>query len=269
MGKYTLRKLLTPINSDDLENHSGYESDGGQIYYSKKTIGTGTYATARQFSSEDGSKEIAVLTPVVLKPVYIRDLTKKSRFFKAIYPENRVEIFYHDTLTGSNPRLVVPLLPGKTYAHLKIASEAEQLSIFISAISAIKKAHDAGYVIIDFSQDNILYDETNHKSYLIDGGLATLIGRKLPEQLCYSDMAHLGRVRKESPQVAPECWWEFEKEISVAEVTMDIYSLGNVLERIVFRKCALGPGLKTLLQECQHYQAIPHCNSVSLLKLKN
>lgn len=260
MGKY---KFKDPLPSAD-DNGSGYESDDGTNYRSTRVLGSGTYATAKEFTSRDGSKKLATLYPQVRSKAYYHDFQTKFHFFRAIYPESKVELFinkHNSAVTSAETsadtdaytknydyRLILPLIPGEPYQNLAITCQEDQLRIFISAIKALKQAHQHRYVVVDLKQENILYKKDTGRSYLIDGGFATQIGGLVPSALTRTTEEEVLECQKKYWHIAPECW---STSRSVANPSMDIYSLAIMFRRVIFYGQPISPDLDELLKSCE------------------
>lgn len=221
MPKYTTSQSAERSGSD-----SDYESDGGSHYRYKRVLGTGSVDRARLFVSPSGRSR------VILKPknqaVARDDLAEYKRFFFGLfYPHEDVSLFRVDAGENSDYRLVVPLAPGKPYSKFQPSNPTKQIELCLSAVEALMVCHQAGYCIIDLKEDNIYYDVLSHKSYLIDGAFLTEQGKWLPI-ICEDEKA-VRRSQRRSQHVAPEC---FSTSEQVAAETMDIYALGDMLQRL-------------------------------------
>jgi serine/threonine protein kinase len=222
---------------------SDYESEGGTHYYPKKTLGEGTYSKARKFQSRDGKKEKAVIAPKNTNDIYFNEVEAKYHFFKAIYPDKEVKLVKE----RGTYRLVAPLIPGDAYDKLTIISKEQQIKFFLSAVKALKNCHNQGYIVIDLKEDNIHYDKITGESYLIDGGLAVKKnGFVSPDVFKQANEIEVQKNRAQYYYIAPECW--STKEV-IADETMDIYSLGNMMARIIGK--APHPSLVRITQLCQ------------------
>jgi serine/threonine protein kinase len=233
------RYRLTPPLQATPGYQSEYESDGKTIYRpkpSRATLGTGHYARARLFESAAG-KHIVVLDPKAdtFEAFDTKELKAKYTFFKAIYPEQPVRLIKTtENASYQTYRLMLPKIPGITYINLNLRSTEEKINLFISAIQALKDAHDKGKVIVDLQGENIFYDIAHNKSYLIDGGLSTdkNTGYLRSDIFCSRSRAKLAYNKRTFIQIAPECW---SPSAQLSNTSMDVYSLGILMKRTLRR----------------------------------
>lgn len=152
----------------------------------------------------------------------------KYEFFKALYPEEEIELIQEE----GTYRLVLPLIPGETYKKLgHVDDEEKQINLFLSATNALRDCHNRGYVVVNLKEDNIHYDSEAGKSYLIDGGIAAKERERLHSQFKAENEDYAKWIRRQRPFYAPECFG-IEKSPRAAK-TMDIYSLGSMMKRIL------------------------------------
>jgi serine/threonine protein kinase len=228
-------------------NESEYESDGGTKYWPKKNLGKGAYSKARVFSSSDNRKAKAILCPRDNKNINYREMTAKRSFFQTLYPRSGVTHFK----TGGTYRLILPLVPGQKYSELKLPKSPkvrcdQQITLFLSTVTALMDCHQKGYVFVDLKEDNIHYDCKTKKSYLIDGGIAAKIGEVIsPRIFVKRDTKEIQDHREKYSYIAPECW--STKEVP-ARISMDIYSLGWMMQKILGNP--VEPRLSALIQSC-------------------
>lgn len=233
MGKY---KFSTESESSELDDGNG------KIYRFKRFLGKGVYDKANEFSSTDGIS-IAVLKP--RGKIFKISLERKRDFFERIYGTNSTSIYYQD----EDYRLVVPYLPGQTYTELidsgvYASSEARSLlniiPLFLSAITALKIAHEKDIIVIDLKSDNILYDHQTKTSFLIDGGISW------PNKKLFKLLKTIPRKeRVHCPHIAPECF-----DVSIASPAMDVYSLGLLMLVSLHKMQCKDNRLVSLSQEC-------------------
>lgn len=244
MGKYLLNG--NGVSDDSDSEKSGYESDGGNKYTVKRVIGHGTYATAIEASPPNSSKKIVVLYPKKRTKDFRIELANKYNFFRTIYHNDKIEL-----LRNRNAyRLILPKIPGITYKELNITNQEDQLRVFISAIKALRQSHQHWYVVLDLKSDNILYECATGRSYLIDGGLATPIGEKVPKLLNRRTAEEVKECQYTSWHIAPECWSTNSR--SIAATSMDVYSLSIMLRIQIFNDQTLAPGLDELFKSCEN-----------------
>lgn len=226
MSRYTFKKHPARNNNDGYE--SGYESEGGTLYRFKKTLGSGVYSQGRRFDSLNGRKSKVVLNPIIYNT---DEITAKYNFFKTIYPEHQIKLIQ----TRNTYRLIVPLVPGEPYHSVNLLNQKQQITLFLSAIHALMDSHKKGYAVIDLKADNIYYDIYTEKSYLIDGGLAAKIGEEYVRPSIFRQPSEKSVKYYQSKHfhLAPECWSTLEV---IASKTMDIYSLGAMMHRILESK---------------------------------
>jgi serine/threonine protein kinase len=139
-------------------------------------------------------------------------------------------------------------LPGQTYgaAAEYQFDEKDQIKFFLSAVETLMKCHRKGYVFIDLKEDNILYDKTTGKSYLIDGGLAQKNNTVLRESVFLkNNQDEIDKVLSSSFHMAPEC---FSTQEVLAKESMDVYSLGSMMGRVLIYP---SDTLNKLIKECQ------------------
>jgi serine/threonine protein kinase len=229
MSKYKKRHIS--ISSDDAGYESGYESDGGTKYSPVKPLGKGGYAQARLFRSAC-KKEVTVLNPVTM-PGDMGEAAIKQRFFLKVYPNNQSHLF---TIAGGDYRLVVPYVPYIPYHKLTIDTPEIQLNLFCSAAQALKDCHDKGIIVIDLKEDNIYYDSSTQKSYLIDGGLSAPTGTTIdPLAFQKSTPELVENYKLEYTQIPPECW-SVKPTPVLATPKMDIYALGIMMSDLFKKK---------------------------------
>ena len=211
---------------------------------------------AREFESIDGKKKIAVLSPRKSNLTHYRDFRTKLHFFTALYPTASVKMIIQsdedtdENLKDPDFRLILPLIPGEPHRCYQPLCAEEQIRILISAIHAIKRCHQVGYVVVDFKHNNILYDEISTLSNLIDGGLATKVGEELPDTLVCDSRTSIKEHKKTYWHIAPECWGLSGSQ-KVAATSMDIYSFGVIFRKLIFYNSELAPGLKVLFSQCE------------------
>lgn len=156
------------FHDDDNFEESCYESEGETLYYPEKNIGSGTYAKARKFQSADGHRSLAVLKPKDKDDIDFIEVYNKYKFFKTLYPKQSIELIERE----DTYRLVLPYIVGVPYEKLHLTNKRQQIKLFISAIEALKDCHNKGYIVLDLKADNIHYDMSSGKSYLLDGGIS-------------------------------------------------------------------------------------------------
>lgn len=250
-------KLSLDNSNNDSDDDSEYTSEGGTTYVPTEYLNTGIYSRARILQGSNGKKKV-VLDPVNGKKADFEEARKKYKFFTTLYPDKTTEIFEEDY----SYRLVVPLVPGKSYRGLMFTPNKEtQIKIFLSAVRALKDCHSKGFIVIDLKEDNIFYDASTDISYLIDGGLASKKNKQIGIEFQGANHQHVRKMRKKSPFYAPEC---FSVSRVKATEAMDIYSLGNMMEFILQDNVA--PELVPLLKSCQIYNPVrrPTLNQIEV-----
>ncbi|MFT4059783.1 MAG: protein kinase family protein [Legionella sp.] len=235
MPHYKTKKNKIRTSSRDSEDSgydSGYESDGGTKYSPVKNLGSkGDYAQARLFQSRS-NKAVAVLNPVVT-PGDIEEARVKRRFFQTVYPEKQSYLFNIEK--GMDYRLVVPYIPHIPYKELIIDNPKLQKILFGSAVNALKDCHDKGIIVLDLKSDNIYYDSSTQKSYLIDGGLSVPTGtgiEPLAFQKSNQDIVEQHKKDYNYKHISPECW-SVDPNIVLATPQMDIYALGVLMSDLL------------------------------------
>lgn len=239
-AKYNLAKSSKDSTDDDSGNESDYQSEGETIYFPEKILGEGKFSRAVLFESkESGSRVIEYPRPD--DDVDFQDAQAKYAFFKALYPDQDVQLFqFEDTY-----RLVLPLIPGRSYDdYAAVKTLKQQTKIFLAAVKSLQDCHHKGYVVIDLKADNIFYDSKSQQSYLIDGGLSALEGALINDMFCVSN-ENAKLYRKQYKFYAPEC---FSISRMRAAKSMDIYSLGFMIADLWENK--LHPQLASLTQAC-------------------
>jgi serine/threonine protein kinase len=222
-------KIKARTSSEDSGYESGYESNGGTEYSPTKPLGTGSYAQARLFESIS-KKAVAVLNPVTI-PGDLGEASVKHRFFQTVYPDKKSHLFTMEN--EDDYRLVVPYIPYVPYDNLTIDTPEFQRNIFRSAIQALKDCHDKGIVVLDLKSDNIYYDSSTQKSYLIDGGLSVPKGTTIdPLAFQKSSRELVEQYKNEFDYIAPECW-SVKSTAVLATPKMDIYSLGVLMSALL------------------------------------
>ncbi|CAM2802328.1 protein kinase [Legionella steigerwaltii] len=224
MARY---KINTKKTSEDSGYESGYESDGETEYSPVKPLGKGGYAQARLFKSLS-NKLVAVLNPVST-PGDIEEATVKHRFFKTIYSDKQSHLFR----MGTDYRLVVPYIQFVPYEKLIIDTPELQKKLFQSAIQALKDCHDKKMIVLDLKTDNIYYDSSTQKSYLIDGGLSVPTGTTIdPLAFQKSNQEIVEKYKEEYWHIPPECWSVAPTAV-LATPQMDIYCLGVLMHDLL------------------------------------
>lgn len=146
----------------------GTESSPGARFFAK-----GEYAEARSLFPKSFITRAVEKLKIVLKPISknLAEAKRKYNFFKKLYPLDTVELFEY---SQEDYRLVLRRKPGMPYGDYakNINSRGDQVRLFISAIQALKHCHEENLVISDLHANNIFFDFTTGKSYLIDGGLS-------------------------------------------------------------------------------------------------
>ncbi len=242
MPKYT---------TQDKGYESGYESDGGTSYKPEKEIGKGKYTRARKFKSTGSStaKEIAVLDPVL---VDWDEAQAKYNFFKALYPDRSVELIKTPksrAFPQGGYRLILPLIPGQLYKDLKISNDPEEhLGLFLSAVEALERCHNAGYIVVDLTGSNVHYDADTNITYLIDGGLSAKKGAAINHIFQPPDQAAVLRAKGKFKFYAPEC---FSLTPMKATAAMDVYALGYMMQ-IALQDHNPSPAIVNLYTACQN-----------------
>lgn len=232
--------------AESKDAESEYESDDETVYIAKQTIGVGSYAKARLLIAANGKKRV-VLEPVVeASDSYSyssNEAKRKLNFFLGRYQHVRSYMFHvADPLNLEDRfsyRLVLPHLPGMTYRQYvdtfgRVTQITKQCDIFLSCIAELKKAHDAGFVCVDFSPGNIMYDTATGNSYLIDGGLSSKVGKTISSLFMVKTPEILSSKKKSYPYNAPECWTLKHQDRAIAQPSMDIYSLAFALRNRIF-----------------------------------
>ncbi|HHF0526550.1 TPA: protein kinase family protein [Legionella anisa] len=238
MARY---KINTKKNSKDSGYESGYESDEGTQYSPVKSLGKGGYAEARLFQSTS-NKSVAVLNPVTT-PGDIGEATVKHRFFKTVYSNKQSHLFPR----GTDYRLVVPYIQFVPYEKLIIDTPELQKNLFHSAIQALKDCHDKGMIVLDLKTDNIYYDSSTQKSYLIDGGLSVPTGTTIdPLAFQKSNQEVVEKYKEEYSHIPPECW-SVKPAAVLATPQMDIYCLGVLMYDLLENPSS---EIKSLIDSC-------------------
>ncbi|KTD02931.1 protein kinase domain-containing protein [Fluoribacter gormanii] len=215
------------FHDDDNFEESCYESEGETLYYPEKNIGSGTYAKARKFQSADGHRSLAVLKPKDKDDIDFIEVYNKYKFFKTLYPKQSIELIERE----DTYRLVLPYIVGVPYEKLHLTNKRQQIKLFISAIEALKDCHNKGYIVLDLKADNIHYDMSSGKSYLLDGGISVKKDMLLdPNIFVVKTKEELISKKKKYTQIAPECW--SQTPIS-AQKSMDVYALGSMMQSIL------------------------------------
>lgn len=242
MPRYKTKRKIKTKSSPDSGYDSGYESDGGTEYSPVEDIGVGGYAKARLFQSQT-KKSVVVLNPVTL-PGDFGEAILKQRFFQTVYPDKQSHLF---SMRNKDYRLIVPYISHVPYEKLKVDTPEFQKLIFRSAIEALIDCHAKGIIMVDLKSDNIYYDSSTQKSYLIDGGSSALRGTSLdPLAFQKSSQEKVEEFKEDYSHIAPECWSVKPKQV-LATSAMDVYSLGKLMEDIL-----LEPDIemRTLIDSC-------------------
>ena len=228
MPKYKVNTIKHSVDSACNSGYdSGYESDGGTEYSPVTHLGAGEYAKARLFKATS-NKTVAVLNPVDV-PGDLDEARIKHRFFQTIYPTQRSHLFIIET----DYRLVVPYIEYVSYQKLTVDTPELQKTIFLSAIEALKYAHDKNIIVLDLKIDNIYYDSSTKKSYLIDGGFSVLTGEPIdPAVFQKPSKKIVEECKKDYTQIAPECW-SITPIAVLATPKMDVYCLGRLMKRTI------------------------------------
>jgi serine/threonine protein kinase len=254
--KYTIGKKN---DTEDKNDGSDYESDGGTKYTPKKVLGKGTSSRARLFTSKNNKKNKVVLDPIELSEIDEREIQNKFNFFKTLY-SNQAELFrfeqkyYSDNEleTINNYRMILPLVPGVPYNEVDLTDPNTQWSLLKSAVKAIKDCHKNKIIIIDIKGSNIHYDEKTGKSYLIDGGTSAKIGEAVFPEIFQQDNNEKVKEKKALYRyLPPECW--STKEV-LATPKMDIYSLFYMFALLQTKQKNKHPIIENLMIICCQQQ---------------
>lgn len=228
MPLYKIKTRKSSKNSGEESGYeSGYESDGKTEYYPERYLGKGEYAQARLFKSIF-NKTVTVLSSVTI-PGDIVEARTKYRFFQKVYPDKQSHLF----TMKDDYRLVVPYIPYVPYNKLRVDTPEFQRILFRSAAQALKDCHDKGISVIDLKTDNIYYDSSTQKSYLIDGGLSAPTGTPIdPFVFQLLDREMIAECCEEYWHIPPECW-SIKPATVLAAPKMDIYSLGALMHDLL------------------------------------
>src|SRR3990167_2319177 len=132
-----------------------------------KILGTGAYASVRQFESPTGRK-IAVASPNGVEGLdegaRIEAQTKRE-FFQMLYEGEEIELIEYE----EGYRLILPFIEGTEYNKIPIEEldVIDQCTLFLSAIQSIQKVHDNHWVIIDGKEDAFLFNQDKQKTFLV------------------------------------------------------------------------------------------------------
>ncbi|MCE0722575.1 MULTISPECIES: protein kinase family protein [Legionella] len=228
------------FQDDNNSEESCYESEGETEYYPEKNIGSGTYANARKFQSADGQRARAVLKPKDQDDIDFKEVYNKYNFFKTLYPRQNIALIEQE----DTYRLVLPYIVGIPYEKLSFMNKSQQIKLFISAIAALKDCHNKGYIVLDLKADNIHYDMSSGKSYLLDGGISVKENKPLdPDIFLVGTNEERISKKMKYPQIAPECW---SHTPTLAKKSMDVYALGSMMQSVL----KPSPDIKRLIQLC-------------------
>lgn len=234
----------------EYERHNGsavdsdYESEGETHYSPKTLLGKGGSARARLFESVDG-KVVVVLDPVSPQKVDEEEMHRKYRFFAKQYPDKKRDLFEKFEDLGiknkrlSSYKMIVPSLPGVTYRdYVKLFGPVKdiekQIHFFLSIIAEFKKLHARELIYLDFKNDNILYDASTGRSFLIDGGISTICSHPLSYIFSVREKSTLEAYLKLYKHIAPECFTLESSPAAIAHPAKDIYSIGYFLRWSLF-----------------------------------
>lgn len=243
--------------------NSGYESDDGNVYNdtpNQSYLGKGASAYARKFENTDKSKQIVVLAAInelyedSEKPKkeenkgIIQEFRKKKEILSKLNPHEKIELFEDNK--KYKHRLRMELIKGQTYDKFDKKPTATELAkIIFTAIQTLKACHKKGIVIIDLKVDNIFYDEKTSRSHLIDGGLSEYKNAEInPKIFKKTNKSEVKQSRENSSHIAPEC---FDTKEVKAQPSMDIYSLGDMLENMLDGYVIIDKDLSLMAEECQ------------------
>ncbi len=138
--------------------------------------------------------------------------------------------------------------PGKTLdvCPIDTYSDEKKLRLALLICQELQKIHENGLVILNLKATNILFD--GEKCYLIDCGLATKINEDLYIRLFERPtLGNMMQIMNIYWQIAPECWFLIGKRPKKAAVSMDIYSVGMLLDRMEIEP--LKPYLKFFIEK--------------------
>nr|MCH9716871.1 serine/threonine-protein kinase [Gammaproteobacteria bacterium] len=107
-----------------------------------------------------------------------------------------------------------------------------------------KVIHDKGFVFIDLKADNMFYDITTGKTTFVDGGMSAQSGRIANDRYRCTTACKVKEVRQRFYHIAPEF---FSTSHVCAHASMDIYSLGSMMQRILGE--IKGP-LVSIIRDC-------------------
>ena len=87
--------------------------------------------------------------------------------------------------------------------------------------------------MLDLKSDNIYYDSSSKKSFLIDGGLSARKGTTIDPLTFQKSSQHIiDRFKEDYWQIPPECW-SIEPKAVLATPEMDIYALGILMRDLL------------------------------------
>lgn len=230
----------------DADDVSVYENEHGQHFYPDKVLGQGFFALSRAFKHpHDSNNQIVVLRPNSDEGWDPDEVGRKINFFDTIYPEKE------STLFSQEQRAIVPFIEGESFNDEKIYAlcndELTLLKLLTFAAEAIQSAHDKGLVIIDIHPNNILYNSAEDKCYLIDGGLSHTIGEPIYKGLIEQSQREL--LKKQYPQIAPECFRLPTQLPATAVPGMDVYAFGIMLKFMICEE-QMSYALEELITQC-------------------
>jgi serine/threonine protein kinase len=185
-------------------------------FYAGQTIGQGNYCIAREVTDTN----LLILKPLDDDEPNLNEARAKFEFFQTVYPEHFSQLIIAD----DTYRLFVEKMPGIPYWNFSISDERSALKIYLTAIQELKRSHAKSIILIDLKADNILFNQTNVRSFLIDGGCSTKKDCIINPRIYANPAKHAKK--HEYWHIAPECW---SVDPVLAKESMDVYSLGMLM----------------------------------------
>lgn len=212
------------------------DTGDSSVFKPNKQLGAGTYGIVRDFVNSEG-EHVAVKS---LKEGWINEESpvdsihqnclQEASLLAEAYPSNNSNHFFYFVKESTNTRktsytnyLITEYIDGETINVFlnKIESKHEVAKIIILMIMELISFHEKGFVHLDLHLNNIMIMEDGHnnlKCRLIDLGFSSKIDSILDERFRGGHF--------------PE-FCNNSSNLLKAQTTLDIFSFGNVLDRII------------------------------------
>jgi serine/threonine protein kinase len=236
------------------------ETPRGGVYRAQEIAGQGSLDIAHVYRATDRAREFVVLSPIRVKDLDKMSVIKKLNFFKTMYGEESLQLFYIKDRPDFGYRFILPKIPGLTLYELSkqglhVFKNLQQFILL--GLDALARCHRMGIVYIDFNLGNILCEQDSttgqwRQLNLIDGGLSSQIGKPVSNVFQCTDHGQRAQKIRHYYHIAPECWYLSRSPL--ADPSMDVYSFAKIVEFLFYKHQKQIPAeLYAILASCQAY----------------